>query len=117
MAPFMKLKSINPTLKQQKVAKKLSMSSSTQQRYEHDRNMLSPYRNPLNNNKRGRKISTDDFERPQLTSKQSSPIIETVKLNTSTKNKLKGGCLRKSHEFNDEYLDKKIIIIKTFQWN
>ena len=77
--------------------------------------MLSPQRIPPNNHKRRRKISNreHDLERPQLTSKEvkrpqmkskeSSPIIETVKPNTSQKRKLKG---EGNIEINDECLDE-----------
>ena len=67
--------------------------------------MLSPYRIPTNSHKRRQKISNreHDLERPQMTSKDSSPSIETVKPNTSKKNKLKG-CGK--IEINDEYLDE-----------
>ena len=48
----------------------------------------------------------DDSKRPLFTSKESSPIIEKVKPNTSKKNRLKGGSLKENHEINDEYLDE-----------
>ena len=58
-AQFMELKSNNPTSKQSEVSKKVGLSSSTLQRYRHDENMLSPSRNPLNENKRRQKTSID----------------------------------------------------------
>ena len=72
MAQFMEHKSINPTLKQSEIAKKLGMSSSTLQQYRSGINMLSPYSIPSNSNKRKQKISNreHDLERPQLTSKE-----------------------------------------------
>ena len=45
------------------------------------------------------------FKRPQMTSKESSRIIETVKPNTPRKNKL-NGC--GNIEIIDEYLDENL---------
>ena len=89
MARFMEIKSVNPKLKQNQIAKELGCSSSILRRYRNDINMLSPYRIPPNiTNKRRQKISNTnlddnsdcehDLKRPQLTSKESSPIIELV---------------------------------------
>ena len=79
MARFMEIKSVNPKFRQDQIAKELSWSGSTLQRYRQNINMLSPYRIPPNSNKRKQKISSreNDHERPQLTSKESS--LETVK--------------------------------------
>ena len=58
MARFMELKSVNPKLNQNQIAKELGFSSITLQRYRNDRKMLSPYRTPPNNtNKRRQKNS------------------------------------------------------------
>ena len=46
-------------------------------------------------------MTSNDLKRPQLISKESFPIIEMVKRNTSTKNTMKG-C--KKIEINDKYL-------------
>ena len=46
----------------------------------------------------------------QKTSNESSPIIETVRSNTSTKNKLKGGSIKENLKIDDTYLDE---ILKT----
>ena len=78
----MEIKSMNPNLGQDQIAKKLGCSSSTLQRYRNDINMLSPYRIPANSQKRKQKISnpehdlemlqmtSNDLKRPQLTSKR-----------------------------------------------
>ena len=70
MAQFMEHKSNNPTLKQSEMAKKLSVSSSTLQKYRKDISMFSPYRIPAKSNKRKQKISNreHDFGRLQMTS-------------------------------------------------
>ena len=78
-ASFMQIKSLNPSLKQDQIEKKLSCSSSTLQRYRNDMNVLSPYRIPTNSHKRRLKISNTklnddshrerDLKRPQMTSK------------------------------------------------
>ena len=53
MADFMRKKYENPKLKQSQTANKLSLSSSSLQRYINDINMLSPYKiQPNNTNKR-----------------------------------------------------------------
>ena len=59
MARFMEIKSLNPNLKQNQIAKELGFSSSTLQRYRQDINMLSDSRIPPNSQKRKqKKIST-----------------------------------------------------------
>ena len=94
----MDIKSVNPKLRHDQIAKYLGCSSSIFQRYRNVINMLSPYTIPRNSNKRRQKISNQehDLERPQLTSKYSAPIIESVK---PKKNKSKGGG---NIEINDE---------------
>ena len=71
MARFMEIKSMNPRLRQDQMAKDLGCSSSPLQRYRQDKNMLSPYGIPPNTKKRKQKISNrdNDLERPQMTSK------------------------------------------------
>ena len=44
MNDFMKLKYLNPKLKQSEIASQLNMSPSTKQRHRNDINMLSPYK-------------------------------------------------------------------------
>ena len=56
---FMKIKSINPKLRQDEMAEKLSCSSSTLKRYRNKINMLSSYRIPPNSNRRRQKFSSD----------------------------------------------------------
>ena len=65
--------------------------------------MLSPDKIPPNSHKSKQKtlnrehdferlqMTSNDLKRPRLTSNVSSPFIETVKPNTSEKNKLEGG--------------------------
>ena len=77
--------------------------------------MLSHYRTPSNVYKtiqkisnreiflEGTQITSNDLKRPQLTPKESSAFIETVKPNTSKKENLKGGA---NIEINDKYSDE-----------
>ena len=67
--------------------------------------MLSTYKIPPNSHKTRQKISNREhaLERPRLTSKESPPIIEMVKPNTSKKSKLKS-CGK--IQINNEYLDE-----------
>ena len=60
----MKIKFVIPKIRQDQIAKKLGCSSSTLQRYRQDINMLSPYRNPPNSNKRRQKprMTTKDLK-------------------------------------------------------
>ena len=97
LASFMEIKSVNPRLRQDQIAKELGCSTITLQRYRNDINMLSTFRFPPNNtSKRRQNISTTnlddnshrerdakrpcltwfDLKKPQSTSKESSP--ETV---------------------------------------
>ena len=111
-ALFLEIKSVNPTLRHDQIAKEIGCSSSTLQRYRNHIIMLSLFRFPSNSHKRREKISNreHDLERPQMTSndlkrsqlisKESSPNIETGK---PKKNKMKGGG---NIEINEEYLDK-----------
>ena len=52
MARFKEIKSVNPTLRQDQIAKELSSSSSTSKRYRSDLKMLSPYRISSNTHNR-----------------------------------------------------------------
>ena len=75
MARFMEIKSFNPKLREDQIAKELGCSSSTLQRYRDDINRLSPYEIPPNSHKRRQKISNDnsdsehDIEKRRMTSK------------------------------------------------
>ena len=60
LARSMEIKSVNPKIRQDQMAKELCCSSSTLQRYRHDINMLSPHRIPSNSHKRKQKITNDD---------------------------------------------------------
>ena len=95
MAVFLRVKYENPTMKQSEIANRLSLSSSTLQRYRNDINMLSPYRiNPNNTKKRTKKVSNTNFvnsshhehdvKRPQMTSNDLR-----MTSNESVKNKKK----------------------------
>ena len=105
MADFMKVKYESPKLKQSEIANQLGISSSSEQRYRNDINMLSPYRiSPNNTKKRSKKAKIDDIgdlKRPQMTSNNlKTTSDEPVK---NKKNKLKGGS---NIETNEHYLDK-----------
>ena len=113
MARFMEVKTLNPRVIQKEIAKELGCSSSNLQRYRNGIKMLSPYRNPMNCKERRQDLSKDDSKRPQLTSKESSPIMETVKSNTSKENNLESGTLKENIEVNDKNL-YKILHIKNF---
>ena len=65
--------------------------------------MLSPYKNTPKSHKTRPKISNREhaLEKPRLTSKESSPIIENVKAYTSKKSKMEGNI-----EVNDELSDE-----------
>ena len=115
MADFMRLKYENPRMKQSEIANKLSLSSSTIQRYRNDINMLSPYRsNPNNTKKRSKKAKNTgfdnnshhetDFKRPQMTSNDLKTT--QTKPNEKNKNDLKGGSIQENIEINEHYLDK-----------
>ena len=54
MARFLEIKSVNPKLKQNQIAKKLSHSSISEQRYRNDITMLSPYGIPPNKTQKRR---------------------------------------------------------------
>ena len=102
MTRFLEIKSVNPKLKQNQIAKQLGCSSINLQLYGIDKKMLSLYTIPSNSHKRKQQISNreHDLERPQMTSKESSPKNENDKLK---KNQLKGGG---NIEIIDEKLDE-----------
>ena len=115
MTSYLENKSMNPRLRQDKLAKELVCSSSTLQRCRQDLNVLSLYRIPPNSHRRKQKTSnhendlatSNDLKRPQLTSKVSCQNIETVK---PRKSELKGGA---NFAINGEYLDE-IFLDKIF---
>ena len=55
MARFMEIKSVNPKMKQDQLAKEKNCSRSTLQRHRQDINMLLPYKIPSNTHKRRQK--------------------------------------------------------------
>ena len=71
MATFMEIRSMNPRLRQDQLAKELGCSSSTSQRYRQNKKMRSTYRIPPNSNKTKQNISSIEhgLERPKMTSK------------------------------------------------
>ena len=120
----MEIKSVNPKIKQNQLAKEVSCSSSTLQRYRIDINMLSPYRIPPNSNK-GKQIfsnrehdlerlqrTSNDLKRPQTTSKDNGqPDINTESTvkhasNKRNKNILKAGSVHEIIEIHDKYLNE-----------
>ena len=118
MADFMRFKCENPKMKQSEIANRLSLSSSTIQRYRNDINMLSPNRiNQNNTNKRIKKTKNTisdndshheaDIKRPQMTSNDLKTPQSTSN-KTKTKNNLKGGSIQENIEINEHYLDKII---------
>ena len=106
MNDFMKIKHLNPKLKESEMASQLDVSASTIQIHRNEMNMLSPYKiNPNNVKKRPKKAKIDDngdLKRPQMTSND----LKTICKKTKTKNKLKGGSLQENIEINEHYLDK-----------
>ena len=110
MNDFMNIKYQNPRMTQSEISSQLNMSSSTIKRYRNDINMLSPYRNNLNNvKKRSKKAKIDDIGEPkraQLTSNDLKTTSNDKK--TRSKNNLKGGSvlIQDNVEINEHYLDK-----------
>ena len=88
MAKFMEIKTMNPTLKQSEIAKDLVCSSSSSERYRNDKNMLSPYKNPIKTNKRKQKISNTEYKPKRAQMSSNDPIVsETVEPINSVKRK------------------------------
>ena len=58
----MKIKYVNPKLKQSAIAREINCPTSTFDRYRHDINKLLPYRIPLISQKRRQKISNTKFK-------------------------------------------------------
>ena len=61
-AKCMVIKSLNPKIGQNKIAKDFSSSTSTLQRYRHYINILSPYRIPSTSHKRRQKVSNTNLD-------------------------------------------------------
>ena len=116
----MEIKSINPNLRQDQIAKELGCSSSTLKRYGNDIKKLKPYRGSTKSHKMRKKISNtnlDDNSNREHGLKMTSndpkrpQNIEDVKLvsnavSTNKKNKLKSGSLKENHEMNGEISDE-----------
>ena len=87
MTRLIKIKTVNPKLKQDQIAKELGCSSCTFQRYRQEINMLSPSRIPPNIHKRTQKISKSEqnLGRPQMTSNQikRSKLLNPTQMQTS----------------------------------
>ena len=96
MAWFIDIKSIKAKIKLSEIGKDLGCSSSTSKRYRNYKNMISPYRNPSNINKRKQMISHIEHEPKRA---QMSSIDPQVKP-TKSENKLNAGA---NCESNDKY--------------
>ena len=120
MDDFLRMKNEIPKLKLSEIAKRLSYSSSTLQRYKHDMKMVSPYRiQPNNTNKPTKKTSSTNFDtnshrepdvkRPQMTSND----LKTIQTNTKPTRKntiiLKAGSVHENVELNELYLDENLL--------
>ena len=85
MAQFFKKKSVNPKTKRNEIAKDLNYSSSTLQRYRHDKTMQSPYKS---SNNKGPQETSNDLK---ISQKESSTDMDsTITRSTNKKNNLKG---------------------------
>ena len=79
MAIFIKIKPINPKLKQSEIARELKISSSTLKRYRREINMLSSDRIPPSLNAHTRKQKTPNHTKHDL--KMTSNLPQTKQLN------------------------------------
>ena len=109
MNDFMNIKYQNPKMTQSEISSQLNMSPSTLQRYRHDINMISPYKNnPKNVKKQQKKTKIDkngDLKRPQLTSNDLKITSNDKK--TRSKNVLKAGSVQEENiVINEHHLDK-----------
>ena len=115
MADFMRNKYENPKLKQSEIANSLGYSSSIQQRYRNDVNMVSPYRIQPNNSKRRTKKTSNtnfdidkhrehDVKRPQITSND----LKTTQTYEKNKSILKAGSVHEDIENKDQYFEKSL---------
>ena len=107
MNEFMNIKYQNPKMTQSQISSQLNMSPSTIQRYRNDINMISPYRNnPNNDKKQQKKVKIDnngDLKRPHLTSNDLKTTSNDKK--SKSKNVLKAGSVKENIEINEHYLD------------
>ena len=101
----MEIKSLNPKLKQEQIAKALACSTCTLERYTLDINTQSPYKS--NNPKRPQK-TTDDPIRPQ---KESLTDVDSTNFRyTNKKNNKKGG------DLNDFPIHGRVLIEQVFPY-
>ena len=116
MARFMEIKTMNPRLTQNEIAKELVYSSATVKRYKIDIDMPSPYKLQSNTNKRKPKISNDisntahepkvNPNEPKRAQKHLTKLETSTKSNKRNKNILKSGSVQENIEFDDEYLEE-----------
>ena len=103
-------------MKQYEIADQLGYSSSTLQLYRNDIKMLSHYRIQPNTNIRTKKASNTNFDnnshrehdlkRPQMTANDFAKPETITKPSRKNKIILKIGCVHRSIEIDDEYLDE-----------
>ena len=112
MAKFIEIKSVDPKVREDRLAKQIGCSNSTLQRNRHDINLLSPNKISSNIHKTRLKASSD-LRRPQMTLHKPNPVVDCVTETVApvklvkTKNKLKGGGnIEIDHEYSDEILHK-----------
>ena len=108
MANFVEIKFTNPKLKQSEVAKELTISASTLQRYRREINMLSTYRIPPSSNTSTRKQKVSNHTEHDLKStsndlKRTSNDRKKTSKNTNEKSKrLKSKNTLRSGDPNDD---------------
>ena len=98
MTKFLEIKSLNPSFREDQIAKELGCSSGTLQRYRQDINMLSAHTVPPNSHKRRQTILNTyfgdssnrehDLKKPQMTSKDANEKDEPVSKKKETKSVL-----------------------------
>ena len=113
MARFREIKSTNPKLSQDQIAKELGCSSSFWRRYRQDINMLSLYKIPAKSNKTKHKISNreHDLERRQMTSNHFKRLQMTSKDDGKTaykkiKKDLKSGDPNDIHDHGRDLIEQ-----------
>ena len=87
-ARFREIKSVNPKIGQDPIAKDLGYSSSTFQRYRYDIRMQTPYKSNI---PKGTPKTSIDIRRHQMTSKYAKENDEQVSQKVKLKNSLTGG--------------------------
>ena len=95
---FMEIKTTNPRLKQDEIAKQLGCSRSILLRYRQELIIFSPNRNSLNRRKKRQKIpDSDAVKKRQLTPKHNPTIADSIKTQSTKKS-----TERKKNKFNLE---------------